>query len=85
MQTSESATPVKSKSDEREKYMIGNSIQKTSEPEAEVSPGSLPVTANMKASENLKHIVNHDDVFEVWVYDYSGVMITVKNLIIHCC
>lgn len=44
--------------------MIGNSIQKTSEPEAEVSPGSLPVTANMKASENLKHIVNHDDVFE---------------------
>ncbi|XP_020932455.1 erbin isoform X7 [Sus scrofa] len=64
VKTSESATPVKSKADEREKYMIGNSIQKTSEPEAEVSPGSLPVTANMKASENLKHIVNHDDVFE---------------------
>lgn len=45
--------------------MIGNSIQKINEPEAEISPGSLPVTANMKASEDLKHIVNHDDVFEV--------------------
>ncbi|XP_057598174.1 erbin isoform X4 [Hippopotamus amphibius kiboko] len=62
--TSESTTPVRSKADEREKYMIGNSIQKASEPEAEVSPGNLPVNANMKASENLKHIVNHDDVFE---------------------
>ncbi|XP_017732588.1 PREDICTED: protein LAP2 isoform X2 [Rhinopithecus bieti] len=62
--TSESTTTVKSKVDEREKYMIGNSIQKINEPEAEISPGSLPVTANMKASENLKHIVNHDDVFE---------------------
>ncbi|KAL4822829.1 hypothetical protein H8958_012931 [Nasalis larvatus] len=63
VKTSESTT-VKSKVDEREKYMIGNSIQKINEPEAEISPGSLPVTANMKASENLKHIVNHDDVFE---------------------
>ncbi|XP_020021504.2 erbin isoform X1 [Castor canadensis] len=62
-QTSESTT-VKSKVDEREKYMIGNSIQKMSEPEAEISAGNLPVTTNMKASENLKHIVNHDDVFE---------------------
>ncbi|XP_060256361.1 erbin isoform X35 [Ovis aries] len=62
--TSESTTPVRSKADEREKFMIGNSIQKTSEPEAEVSSGNLPVTANVKASENLKHIVNHDDVFE---------------------
>uniref|UniRef100_A0AAA9SCG8 Erbin n=1 Tax=Bos taurus TaxID=9913 RepID=A0AAA9SCG8_BOVIN len=64
VKTSESITPVRSKADEREKYMIGNSIQKTSEPEAEVSSGNLPVTANVKASENLKHIVNHDDVFE---------------------
>nr|XP_055110295.1 erbin isoform X4 [Symphalangus syndactylus] len=64
VKTSESTTTVKSKVDEREKYMIGNSVQKISEPEAEISPGSLPVTANMKASENLKHIVNHDDVFE---------------------
>ncbi|XP_060151807.1 erbin isoform X7 [Globicephala melas] len=64
VKTSESITPVRSKADEREKYMIGNSIPKTSEPEAEVSPGNPPVTANMKASENLKHIVNHDDVFE---------------------
>ncbi|XP_011369371.1 erbin isoform X4 [Pteropus vampyrus] len=62
--TSESTTPVRSKADEKENYMIGNSIQKTSEPEAEISPGSLPVSANMKASENLKHVVNHDDVFE---------------------
>ncbi|KAG3266589.1 erbin isoform X1 [Ictidomys tridecemlineatus] len=62
--TSESTTPVKSKVDDREKYMIGNSIQKITEPEAEISPGNLPVTANMKAPENVKHIVNHDDVFE---------------------
>ncbi|XP_044240094.2 erbin isoform X8 [Ursus arctos] len=62
--TSESTTPVRIKADEREKYMIGNSLQKTSESEAEISPGSLPMTTNMKASENLKHIVNHDDVFE---------------------
>ncbi|KAM5260429.1 erbin isoform 9-T9 [Hipposideros larvatus] len=62
--TSESTTPVRSKADEREKYMIGNSIQKANEPETEISPGNLPVAANMKASENLKHIVNHDDVFE---------------------
>ncbi|XP_077923399.1 erbin isoform X6 [Halichoerus grypus] len=62
--TSESTTPIRIKADEREKYMIGNSSQKTSESEAEISPGSLPVTTNMKASENLKHIVNHNDVFE---------------------
>ncbi|XP_032705400.1 erbin isoform X8 [Lontra canadensis] len=62
--TSESTTPVRIKADEREKYMIGNCLQKTSESEAEISPESLPVTTNMKASENLKHIVNHDDVFE---------------------
>ncbi|KAM4871225.1 erbin isoform X2 [Urocitellus parryii] len=64
VKTSESTTPVKSKVDDREKYMIGNSIQKITEPEAEISPGNLPVTANMKAPENVKHIVNHDDVFE---------------------
>uniref|UniRef100_A0A8C6EN07 PDZ domain-containing protein n=1 Tax=Marmota marmota marmota TaxID=9994 RepID=A0A8C6EN07_MARMA len=64
VKTSESTTPVKSKVDDREKYMIGNSIQKITEPEAEISPGNLPVTANMKAPENVKHIINHDDVFE---------------------
>ncbi|XP_069412385.1 erbin isoform X14 [Ovis canadensis] len=64
VKTSESTTPVRSKADEREKFMIGNSIQKTNEREAEISSGNLPVTANVKASENLKHIVNHDDVFE---------------------
>ncbi|XP_019507988.1 PREDICTED: erbin isoform X3 [Hipposideros armiger] len=63
VKTSESTTPVRSKADEREKYMIGNSIQKANEPETEISPGNLPVAANMKASENLKHVVNHD-VFE---------------------
>ncbi|KAH0518364.1 Protein LAP2 [Microtus ochrogaster] len=60
VKTSESTT-MKSKLDEREKYI--NSVQKMSEPEAETSPGNLPVTANMKVSGNLKHI-NHDDVFE---------------------
>ncbi|KAM9693839.1 erbin isoform 1-T1 [Trichechus inunguis] len=60
VKTSESTTPVKSKADEREKYMIGNAAQKVNEPEAEVSPGSRPVTAR----ENSKHVVNHGDVFE---------------------
>ncbi|XP_045704232.1 erbin isoform X1 [Phyllostomus hastatus] len=63
VKSSESTTPVRNKAEEREKYMMGNSVQKTSEPEAEISPGNPPVTADMKASENLKH-VNHDDVFE---------------------
>lgn len=63
VKTSESTAPVRSKADEREKYMIGNSIQKTNELEVETSPGNPPVTANMKASENLKQ-ANHDDVFE---------------------
>ncbi|XP_060241656.1 erbin isoform X6 [Meriones unguiculatus] len=61
MKTSESTT-TKSKLDEKEKYM--NSIQKMGEPEAEINPGNLPVTTNIKVSGNLKHIVNHDDVFE---------------------
>ncbi|XP_006871039.1 PREDICTED: protein LAP2-like isoform X1 [Chrysochloris asiatica] len=60
VKTSESTTPIKSKAEEREKYMIGNSIQKVSELEAKNSP----VTAHVKVSENLKHIVNHRDVFE---------------------
>ncbi|XP_032965763.1 erbin isoform X14 [Rhinolophus ferrumequinum] len=64
VKTSESTTPVRSKADEREKYMIGNSVQKTNEPETEISPGNLPVAANVKASESLKHVINHDDVFE---------------------
>ncbi|KAG8516131.1 Erbin, partial [Galemys pyrenaicus] len=64
VKTSENTTPVRNEADEREKYILGNSIQKTSEPETETSPENLPVSANMKASENLKHIVNHDDVFE---------------------
>ncbi|XP_012577358.1 PREDICTED: protein LAP2 isoform X1 [Condylura cristata] len=65
VKTSENTIPVRNEGDEREKYMIGNSIQKTIEPETEIiSPGNLPVSANTKASENLKQIVNHDDVFE---------------------
>ncbi|XP_042638471.1 erbin [Orycteropus afer afer] len=64
VKTSESTTPVKSKPDEREKYMIGNSIQMINELEAEINPVNLPVTAHVKVSDNLKHIVNHGDVFE---------------------
>lgn len=64
--------------------MIGNSIQKTNELETETSPVNPPVTTNMKASENLKH-ANHDDVFEVWLYDYSGMIIaTDKNPVFYC-
>lgn len=56
------STTTKSKLDEREKYM--NSVPKTSEPEAETSAGNSPVTTNRKSSGNMKHLVNHDDVFE---------------------
>ncbi|KAM6223476.1 erbin isoform 2-T2 [Rhynchocyon petersi] len=60
MKISESTAPVKSKDDEREKYVIGNSVQKISELEAEINP----VAAHNNISENLKHMVNHGDVFE---------------------
>ncbi|XP_051038828.1 erbin isoform X5 [Phodopus roborovskii] len=56
------STTMKSQLDEREKYM--NSVQKMSEPEPETNPGNLPVIGNRKVSGDLKHIVNHDDVFE---------------------
>ncbi|XP_007523553.2 erbin isoform X1 [Erinaceus europaeus] len=64
VKTSENTTPVRSKADEKETYVIGNSIQKSSESEAEISSENLLVAANVKASENFKHIVNHNDVFE---------------------
>ncbi|XP_033285805.1 erbin isoform X4 [Orcinus orca] len=50
VKTSESITPVRSKADEREKYMIGNSIPKTSEPEAEESE-ELSSDEEMKMAE----------------------------------
>ncbi|XP_060256363.1 erbin isoform X37 [Ovis aries] len=50
VKTSESTTPVRSKADEREKFMIGNSIQKTSEPEAEESE-ELSSDEEMKMAE----------------------------------
>uniref|UniRef100_A0A8C6RPG8 Erbin n=1 Tax=Nannospalax galili TaxID=1026970 RepID=A0A8C6RPG8_NANGA len=63
VKTSESTT-VKNKVDEREKCVTGNSVQKISEPKVETSPVNLPVTADRKASGNLKHVINHNDVFE---------------------
>ncbi|XP_075397214.1 erbin isoform X1 [Tenrec ecaudatus] len=59
MKASESTSLVKSKAEEREKYMTGSSVQKINDPEIEVSP-----VAHVKVSENLKHIVNHSDAFE---------------------
>ncbi|XP_026956776.1 erbin isoform X4 [Sagmatias obliquidens] len=50
VKTSESITPVRSKADEREKYMIGNSIPKTSEPEDEESE-ELSSDEEMKMAE----------------------------------
>ncbi|XP_019785506.2 erbin isoform X4 [Tursiops truncatus] len=50
VKTSESITPVRSKADEREKYMIGNSIPKTGEPEAEESE-ELSSDEEMKMAE----------------------------------
>ncbi|XP_027719331.1 erbin isoform X3 [Vombatus ursinus] len=63
VKTSET-TPIKSKAEDREKYVIGNCVQKNSEPEGENSAGSPQMIPQGKTSENTKKIVNQEDLLE---------------------
>ncbi|XP_043843473.1 erbin isoform X4 [Dromiciops gliroides] len=63
VKTSET-TPIKSKADDKEKYIMGNCVQKISEPEAENSAGSPQMIPQGKTSESTKKIVNQDDLLE---------------------
>ncbi|XP_043402384.1 erbin isoform X10 [Chelonia mydas] len=61
--TSEIAS-AKSKTEDRENYMMENCVQKPIEPEAEHSTGNSQMTAHVKTLENTKIIVNHEDTLE---------------------
>ncbi|XP_068952535.1 erbin isoform X4 [Petaurus breviceps papuanus] len=63
VKTSET-TPIKSKTEDREKYIMGNCVQKISEPEGENSAGSPQMIPQGKTSENTKKIVNQEDLLE---------------------
>ncbi|XP_036618091.1 erbin isoform X4 [Trichosurus vulpecula] len=63
VKTSET-TPIKSKAEDREKYIMGNCVQKISEPEGENSAGSPQMIPQGKTSENTKKIVNQEDLLE---------------------
>ncbi|XP_072461206.1 erbin isoform X2 [Notamacropus eugenii] len=63
IKTSET-TPIKSKEEDREKYIMGNCVQKISESEVENSAGSPQVIPQGKTSENTKKIVNQEDLLE---------------------
>ncbi|XP_008168869.1 erbin isoform X1 [Chrysemys picta bellii] len=63
VKTSEIAS-AKSKTEDRENYMMENCVQKPTEPEAEHSTGNSQMTAHVKTLENTKIIVNHEDTLE---------------------
>ncbi|KAM9097378.1 erbin isoform 8-T9 [Sarcophilus harrisii] len=64
VKTSET-TPIKSKAEDREKYIMGNCVQKVSEPsEGENDAGSPQMIPQSKTSENTKKIVNQEDLLE---------------------
>ncbi|XP_029766749.1 erbin isoform X1 [Terrapene carolina triunguis] len=63
VKTSEIAS-AKSKTEDRENYMMENCVQKPTEPEAEHSTGNSQMTAHVKTLENTKIIVNHEDMLE---------------------
>ncbi|XP_074808741.1 erbin isoform X4 [Natator depressus] len=63
VKTSEIAS-AKSKTEDRENYMMENCVQKPIEPEAEHSTGNSQMTAHVKTLENTKIIVNHEDTLE---------------------
>ncbi|KAG6940973.1 erbb2 interacting protein [Chelydra serpentina] len=63
VKTSEIAS-AKSKTEDRENYMMENCVQKPIEPEAEHSTGNSQMTAHVKTLENMKIIVNHEDTLE---------------------
>ncbi|XP_074923087.1 erbin isoform X3 [Chelonoidis abingdonii] len=63
VKTAEMAS-AKSKTEDRENYMMENCVQKPTEPEAEHSTGNLQMTSHVKTLENTKIIVNHEDTLE---------------------
>nr|XP_048707843.1 erbin isoform X5 [Caretta caretta] len=63
VKTSEIAS-AKSKTEDRDNYMMENCVQKPIEPEAEHSTGNSQMTAHVKTLENTKIIVNHEDTLE---------------------
>ncbi|XP_074062834.1 erbin isoform X2 [Macrotis lagotis] len=63
VKTSET-TPIKNKIEDREKYIIGNCVQKVSETEVENNAGSPQMISQGKTSENPKKIVNQEDLLE---------------------
>ncbi|XP_051847423.1 erbin isoform X10 [Antechinus flavipes] len=64
VKTSET-TSIKSKAEDREKYIIGNCVQKVNEPsEGENDAGSPQMIPQSKTSENTKKIVNQEDLLE---------------------
>ncbi|XP_044519437.1 erbin [Gracilinanus agilis] len=56
-------SPIKNKAEDREKYIMGNCVQKISEPEVENSAGSPQMTIPGK-TENTKKIVSQEDLLE---------------------
>ncbi|XP_074138490.1 erbin isoform X11 [Sminthopsis crassicaudata] len=65
VKTSETTTPIKSKAEDREKYIMGNCVQKVNElSEGENNPGSPQMIPQNKTSENTKKIINQEDLLE---------------------
>uniref|UniRef100_A0A8C0FSI3 Erbin n=1 Tax=Bubo bubo TaxID=30461 RepID=A0A8C0FSI3_BUBBB len=63
VKTSEIAS-IKNKADERKQYSAGSSVQKPTEAEAEHSTANSQMTALVKTLQNMKTIVNHEDMLE---------------------
>uniref|UniRef100_A0A8D0F507 Erbin n=1 Tax=Strix occidentalis caurina TaxID=311401 RepID=A0A8D0F507_STROC len=63
VKTSEIAS-IKNKADERKQYSAGSSVQKPTEAEAEHSTTNSQMTALVKTLQNIKTIVNHEDMLE---------------------
>ncbi|NXM31346.1 ERBIN protein, partial [Oxyruncus cristatus] len=55
---------IKNKVDERQQYSAGSSVQKPSEPETEHSTTNSQITALVKTLQNMKTVVNHEDMLE---------------------
>ncbi|GAB0203754.1 erbin-like [Grus japonensis] len=63
VKTSEIAS-IKNKADERKQYSAGSSVQKPTEPEVEHSTANSQMTALVKSLQNMKTVVNHEDMLE---------------------
>lgn len=66
VQTPESA-PAKPEDEEKEKLLVGNCIQKASDPETPNSIENSQPNNLVKNFWNAKTIVNHDETLEVWL------------------